>query len=92
MSAVPEAPGDFEHLWSDRCPLDRSEGGVRLWMSDLIRTSKSYRAGFLPRTGGYLEQPAIVMDAVEVIVNEQDHIESAKARIRQARLEAQRNR
>jgi hypothetical protein len=86
--AVPERLGQFEYIHAQQCPLDvkaARNGGVAPWMAPFFRMARAYRAGFLPVAGGYLAQPAIVMDTVDEFIVEQDQIEAAQRDVRRAK-------
>lgn len=86
--AVPERMRQFQRVHASQCPLDLKSarnGGVAPWMGPFFRMARAYRAGFLPAEGGYLAQPAIVMDVVEEFIVEQDEIQAARREVRQAK-------
>jgi len=50
--------------------------------ADFIRAFNFYERGYLPNTGGWLDQPAKLLDAFEVIARELKKIEAEKLRKR----------
>jgi len=50
--------------------------------ADFIRAFNFYELGFLPNAGGWLEQPAKMLDAFEVISKELKKMEAEKIRKR----------
>jgi len=50
--------------------------------ADFIRAFNFYERGYLPNIGGWLEQPAKMLDAFEIIAKELKKIESEKMRKR----------
>ena len=50
--------------------------------ADFIRAFNFYELGYLPNTGGWLDQPAKMLDAFEVITKELKKIEDEKSRKR----------
>ena len=79
----------FKGVWLDRCPLNfsfASSGGFAPDFVRLFKLAGRYKhQGVLPYGGGLLDQPAKLMDSLDVIIIEQERIDSSKRSIEQAR-------
>ena len=88
--AVPIMAGRFKRIWTDRCPLTKRYRGPEPWMIEVFRAVRVYnKSGALPLSGGWLEQPAALMEAIEAVTNEYDAIQTAEREVRDRKREAQ---
>tara|TARA_R100000664_G_scaffold11263_1_gene18376 strand:+ start:26047 stop:26481 length:435 start_codon:yes stop_codon:yes gene_type:complete len=85
---------DYKDLWIDSCPLNyhfRRSGGIDPNVLNQFKLAGAFRnKHLLPYSGGLLDQPAALMDSLELISGEQDRIENDKVKIEKARMKADR--
>ena len=83
---------DYKDLWLDSCPMNyyyKFNGGIDPNDLYLLKLAGAYRnRHLLPFSGGILEQPARLMEAIETISREQDRIEQDRVKIEKARRKA----
>jgi len=69
-----------DDMWVDDHETDRCPVMYYSEYAPIFSSYNAYKDGFLPISGGYLEQPANLMDCIDIVKGEYNKMERAIAK------------